>query len=215
MFAGDVDLARLEPQVFADVVWAGQRRVRGLGGVVGTMLTLASFDTNFEQAGVAAGMVVSVGGVAHEVIERTSATTLTISRVRASDGDDAIAPAPVASAVVEVMSFASQIGAAHARVLALLGIAPGLTDPLSGVIAEDRVLNPRELAPMEAALALQMVYGSAAVLSGPSSPIAARGSFYRGRFEDERRRARAVIDTDGDGVGDAVRRPNAVRLSRG
>ncbi|MDX9911632.1 MAG: hypothetical protein RBS39_07370 [Phycisphaerales bacterium] len=215
MFAKDVDLARLEPQVFGDVVWAGQRRVRGAGGVSGSTLTLTTFDTNFAQGGVDAGMVVSVNGVPHEVIERTSATTLTISRVRASDGDDPITPAPITSGVAEVMSFANQIGAAHAQVLAMLGLAPGATDPASGEIAEDRVLNPRELAPLEAAAALQMVYGSASVLSGSTLPIAARASYYRRKFDDERQRARAIIDTDGDGVGDATRRPNVVRFARG
>ncbi len=48
MFALDRDLLALEPNLFRDAAWAGQRVVSGVGDVAGETLTLLTQDVDFE-----------------------------------------------------------------------------------------------------------------------------------------------------------------------
>src|SRR3954470_14123560 len=70
MFASDRDLLAMEPNLFRDVGWVGQRLVSGTGGVAGTTLTLTAQDVDFEDGGVGAGCVVLVDGAPYEVLAR-------------------------------------------------------------------------------------------------------------------------------------------------
>ena len=47
------------------------------------------------------------------------------------------------------------------------------------------------------------------------SPASRRASLYRRLFGDERSRVRVEVDTDGDGVADAVRGLHVVFMRRG
>lgn len=212
MFATDRDLLVLEPNLLRDIGWAGQRLVKGTGDVSGTTLTMTSQDVGFELAEVGPGHVVVVGGVAYEVLDTISNTQLTISRVRASAEGAALPPSPTAGAAVEVMSFRPQVAIVHAQVLRMLGIEP---DEPAGVIGEESITNGGSLALFEALGALHLVFAAASALAGAESPAAIKAGMYRDRFALERGRVAARIDTDGDGVADATRRPSVVQLVRG
>lgn len=216
MFATDRDLLVLEPHLMRDVAWLGQRLVNGTGTVAGTTLTLVSSDADLAAAGVGAGHVVLVGGVAYEVLARLSATSATISRLRAGPGEPALPPTPIATPTsVVVLTFAPQIGLVHEQVLRMLGLKSGATQ--GEEIGEDRVSNPRDLARVEALGAVHLVLAAA---SAPGDGIwneglLARAKVYRERFASERVRATALIDLDGDGEPDASRRMNVVQFVRG
>jgi len=212
VFITDRDLLILEPNLFRDVGWAGQRLVAGIGDVAGSTLTLTSYDVDLEDGAIDEGHVVTVGAVAYEVVARLSATTATISRLRVSDQDPVQAPAPVTGGPIEIHTFAPQIAMVHAQVLRLLGIEPDETDP--DAIGETDITNPAALKRVEALGTLHLVFASAAALSEPGSAPWARADMYRDRFAAERRRASARIDLDGDGVADATRRLNLVQLVR-
>lgn len=212
MFASDRDLLALEPTVFRDVVWVGQRLVFGVGDVSGTTLTLTSGAPDFEDAGVAAGHVVVFDGAGYEVVDRLGATTLTISRLRGAASDPVIPPTPGSGLTVAVVSFGPQLALVHRQVLLMLGIDP---DDAQASPGEGDIVNPGSLASLEAAGALHLVYAAAAALSDSGSPVAVRAGVYRERFAAERLRAAARIDLDGDGVADAIRRPSLVQLVRG
>ncbi len=213
MFATDRDLLVLEPSLVRDVGWAGQRLVKGTGDVAGTTLTMTSQDVGFELAEVGAGHVVVVGGVLYEVVGTIDNTKLTISRMRASVDGGLLPPSATTGAVVEVPTFLPQLAMVHGQVLRMLGIDPD--EPAGvGVVSEVSITNPGSFALFEALGALHLVFAAAAALAGEGSPAAFKAGMYRERFAAERGRVAARIDTDGDGVADATRRPSVVQLIR-
>jgi len=212
MFAQDRDLLALEPELFRDVVWVGQRPVRGSGAVSGSTLTMTTQDVGFDDAGVDAGRVVRVGGTSLEVIERLSASALTVSRLRASSDAPVITPTPVATpTIVEAVTFGPQLAIAHGQVLALLG----LDSAEAGAPGAGSVLNTGSLRLLTSLAAVHLVLAAASAPVGPESPVGQRAELYRQRFEIERRRVVAEIDLDGDGVAEVARRPSVQRLLRG
>lgn len=213
MFATDRDLLVLEPSLVRDIGWAGQRLVKGTGDVSGTTLTMTSQDVGFELTGVGAGHVVVVGGVVYEVLGVSSNTALTISRMRANPEGGALPPSPATGATVEVMTYRPQLAMVHAQVLRMLGIDPDEA-AADGVVTEASITNAPSLALLESLGALHLVFAAASALAGEGSPAAFKAGMYRDRFAAERGRAAARIDTDGDGVADATRRPSVVKLVR-
>ena len=212
MFAHDRDLLAIEPNVFNEVSWVGQRLVKGTGDLDDGVLTLATFDRDFVVAGVDVGHVAVINNIAYEVIDRVSATEVEVSRCRASVDAAAVWPSDVTGASVEVRTFGPQVGMTHDLVLRLLGLESG---EVVGSLGEGAVVNGASLSRVEALGALHLVYAAAGSLSGPGSALWERSEMYRRRFAAERQTAAARVDTDGDGVADATRRMNVVWFVRG
>lgn len=215
MFAKDRDLLVLEPNLFRDVGWAAQRLLSVTGSISGTTLTVLSGD--LAAAGIEGGHVAVVDGVALEVIERLSATTATVSRLRAEVTGAVVAPAAVSAKGTVVTTFVPQIAAAHRRVLGWIGIDPdaGASETAAGAWTESMVTNPRGLWMLEAMEALAEIFGAAAVGGEGDQRLRERVDMYRKRASAERARAAARIDADGDGVGEIVRRLHAGSWERG
>ncbi len=211
-FATDRDLLVLEPGLFRDVGWSAQRVVES-GGVSVSGTTLTSAGSDFVGAGVTSGHVVLVNGAPLEVVARLSATQLTVSRLREESSGGAIAPGAMAGAALVVMTFRPQLATAHAQVLRSLGIEPGAAAGL-GVVGEGSIVNGAALVRVEALGALHAILASASALVGEASPMWAKAQMYRERLREERQRVAALIDLNGDGVADATRRMNVMRLTR-
>lgn len=211
-FATDRDLLVLEPSLFRDVGWSAQRVVEASGVTVsGTTLTSAGSD--FVAAGVTAGHVALVNGAALEVVARLSATQLTVSRVREEANGGAIAPGATTGATLVVMTFRPQLSVAHAQVMRALGIEPGSAAQI-GEVGETSIVNPGSLTRVEALGALHAILASASAMGGEHSAMWAKAQMYLERFREERQRVAALIDLNGDGVADATRRMNVLRLER-
>jgi len=211
MFARDRDLLALEPNLFETTAWVGQRLLEGTGDVSGTTLTLTS-PGSFESSGVGAGSVVVFNGVAHEVVERLGSSSVMVSRMRGSETDAPVAPPSAVDGSVQVPSFGPQLGLVHAQVLRMLGIEPGDNEARP---SEADVTNPEALRLVEALGALHLIYAAASALSPAGSGLSERASLYRELFAQERMRAAARVDLDGDGRADATRRLNVVQFIRG
>jgi hypothetical protein len=210
MFTSDRDLLVLEPNVFRDAGWVGQRLLNTTGSVSGTTMTLVS--GSFTAAGIAPGHVLVYDAVAIEVISVTSATVATVSLLRAKLSDAPIPPPALGVKPVACWTFRPQISLVHAQVLRMLGIDPDA--PSEAMVTEASIVNPLSLALAESLGALHIVYSAAAALSQADSALAARAQMYRQRFGDERQRAVARIDLDGDGEPDATRRLNVIQFLR-
>lgn len=210
-FATDRDLLALEPNLFRDAGWLGQRLVKGTANIAGSNLTFTSQDVGLDAAGVAAGDVVTAAGVSYEILSRTSSAVIVISRLRDLASDPGIPPAAGTGLDTSVYSFSPQIAMVHRQLLRMLGIEPtaGI-----GVVGESSVTNPDALRLVEAYGALAFIYTAASVLAGSASPAAQRLELYRRLFAEERQHAAAAIDLDGDGVPDATRRLNTIQLMR-
>ncbi|MEL6330631.1 MAG: hypothetical protein AAFR38_13320 [Planctomycetota bacterium] len=205
MFASDRDLLVLEPSLFTRVAWVGQRLVRGTGAVTGTTLAATEQDVGFEDAGVTPGMVVLAGGVPMEVIAVTAQSTLEVSRVRADPSSPARRPPPQTGAAFEIATFGPQLADVHRRLLTMVGME-GADEP--------SIVNAGELWRLEALGALHLIWAGASASGGEHAREAERAEWYRLRFDQERRRARAEIDTDADGVADAARSFSSVAMVR-
>lgn len=213
MLAHDKDLLALEPGLFRDASWVGQRLVVGTASVSATTLTLTSQDVNFEQAGVGAGSVVLIDNEPAEVIARTSATVLTVSKLRAG-GDEPSIPLPTASAAaVRVFTFRPQLELVQRQVLRMLGLEPDAPAP-AGQPTTEHIANPEALRPVIAVGAVHLALVAASALSGELSPLRQRADMYRRMYALQRERLVVRFDMQGDGSAEFVRRPNLMRFTR-
>jgi hypothetical protein len=218
MFASDRDLLVYEPNLFRDMGAAAQRLVKGTGDVSGTTLTLTAQDVDFEEAGIDAGHVVIADGTPYEVIARLTATTATVSRLRAALSDPVLPPSPATGKPVEVWTFRAELASTHSNLLRMLGIEPA-DPPAPGRVTEADITNPQALTGIEALGAISLVFARAMQMAeggrgGWAHPIWTRSQLYRERYEAARQHAAARIDTDGDGEPDATRRLNTIMLVR-
>lgn len=222
MFITDRDLLVLEPNLFRDAAWIGQRLSRGTGTVSGTTLTVSSPEVAFDAAGIDAGAVATVAGVSYEVAARLSGTQLQLSRLRDATTDAVIPPAPATGVEATVVTFKPQIGTVHRQILRMLGFEPdGVAGsaadlpPLPSTLTEAAITNPGALRRLESLGALHAVLAAAGALLGPDAEVNQRAEAYRQRFIDERQRVVAYVDTNGDGRADVARRPNVAQFVRG
>lgn len=212
MFAADRDLLLLEPALFRDAAWTAQTLLDTTGSISGDTLTLASGDA--AAAGISSGHVALVGGLSLEIVQRLSSTALRVSRPRADAADPVIPPPAMTTQPVVVSTFAPQLAIAHRQVLRLLGIDRDAPAPPPGAARESSIVNPGALVLVESLAALHLIFTAAAALSGPDSPAGLRALAYRERFGLERHRAAAMLDLDGDGRPDALRRMDTAFLVR-
>jgi hypothetical protein len=147
------------------------------------------------------------------VIARTSASTLTVSRVRALSTGSAIGLVTITNKALEVVQFGPQREVVHRQVLRMLGLdADGVEE---GGVGAEAVRNPGALVMLETLGALHLIYAAAGAVGPAGEGATKKAELYRARFAQERGRAAALVDLDGDGVADATRRCSAVVLLRG
>lgn len=213
MFAHDRDLLRFEPALFRDLAWNSQRLSRGQGTVSGTTLTISTPEVAFDAAGITAGHVATINGISYEVLGRLFPTQLHISRLRADANGPAIPPSPVTNVECGIYTFAPQIGVVHRQVLRMLGIDP-FAAPVPGRPSETAITNADALVRLECVGALHLIYAAAGAASDETSPANQRAAMYKDLFAQERTRAHAELDLDGDGVPEVTRRCAIIQLVR-
>jgi hypothetical protein len=222
MFARDRDLLSLEPTLFRDVAWRGQRLLKGAGDLAAGTLTLSSADVNFEDARVETGHIVllstgtALEPVPLEVLERSSAMVASVSLLREDVAAASLLPPDAASASVEVWTFAPQIALAHAQLMRAIGIEPGDGEgPGSSGLGEDftiaDILNTGAVRALEAVATLAMIYAAA---SGADARFESRAADYRRRFGAARQRTPVHLGLDGHGRPRATRRFDSMSFLR-
>ena len=209
-FSTDRDLLAIEPAVFEDVPFVAQRRLSVADGVVsGTTLTSGGAD--FDAAQVDVGSVVLVAGVAHEVLARVDANTLTVSLPRTHKTDPAIPGGDGTALEVTAQTFAPQAELIHDGLLRLLGIDP---DDAGAAIDESAIISVSLMTRLEALGTLEVVYSGAASLVGDNDTLLMKAGEYRRRFRQACAGASVSLDTDGDGVVDERLSLGTIRFQR-
>lgn len=214
MLTTDTNLLHFEPNLFTDIQWLSQRLIKATGTVSGTTLTISAFDTNFDGAQLAPGMVILINSIPHEVISKLSATTAQLSRVRAADTDPILTPAPITGAETILHSFRLQIAIMSDHVFRTLGLNPDQPATDSRGNPSPVITDPASLQRFTTLLTLAAIYVSAAEMQSPDGAQSRRAARYQQLATIERRNLAAQIDTDGDGEPDATRRAGVVPLIR-
>lgn len=216
MLVTNRDLLVLEPRVFNDLGWIGQRLHRATDATMiagGVGVTDASAP--FAGLGIDAGHVLVINGTPVEIASVDSPTQATISVVRAAVTDTPIpARALTGTVTIECFTFAPQIAQAHERIIRGLGLALGPTAE-GGAIGEDRIVNAGDVARVIAMGAMHLIMAAATPLVADPSGTRSKTEAYRERFAAARRGLVAEVDLDGDGIADAARRVSLVHLVRG
>lgn len=207
MLTTDRDLLRLDPRVFFDAHEEGDVLLTGEATISGDTLTDAAAD--FEEAGIDAGHIVIIDAEAFEVIERTGATTLRLSRPRVSEAFPATNPQGGSNQSYLIRTFARVIAVEEDRARRVFGLRASDQDQ---AITDDMILNPADLADWVAHQAMAMLLDRAAARA-PDDPalraLAARAK----RLAEARRQGLTIqVDLDGDGQADLTRRPGVILL---
>jgi len=209
MFAKDRDLLVIEPGLFREVVWNGQRILSGTGDLLGVTLTLTS--GTFLDGEIGAGHVILIDGLPMEVVSVQSATVATVSIMRGDVNSNIIPSNQVSGAVVEVFTFRPQIEIVHRQILSMVGI--DVDDPDG--LGDAAVTNPGAMVVLEALGALHLIYASAGAPGRGGEAFLDRAKLYQQRFSMQRGSVVALIDLDGDGIAETRRHPNSFVLTRG
>jgi len=223
VFARDRDLLAAEPSLFRDVVWTGQRLFKGVASTLQTTLLALSSDLGFTDAGVEAGHVVVIDGMPLEVINRIDDVQLEVSRLRAARDGVAQAAPSINEKPAWCVSFLPQIAAVHEAIER----AAGLAADQAAVAPAPTIINGDELRVVEVTGALAVIFAAAAGMAGgvgmsqaPKASAAAAGLWARAEHwrrvhTGQWRRARVLIDTNGDGVAEVERVLSLTLLVRG
>jgi hypothetical protein len=210
----DTHLLRFEPNLFADILWLSQRLVKATGSISATTLTISAFDTNFDNAQLASGMVILINAVPHEVISKLSATTAQLSRLRAAETDPILTPAPVTGAEVILHTFRQQIEILSDQAFRILGLNPAQPATDASGNPSPVITDPTALERYTTLATLAAIYLSAAEMQSPDGQQSRRAQRYQHLATLERQNLAAQIDTNADGNPDATRRANVVPLIR-
>ncbi len=210
-FATDRDLIALEPNLLDEVSFLAQQRLSVTdASVTGTTATSATAD--FAAAQLDTGQAVLINGVAHEVIARVDASTLTVSLPRNEPDDDPIPGEQGANLTLTARTFGPQIALVHDALLRLVGIEP---DDPSNDRDESMIVTVTSLRRLEALAALERLYSAAVTLGGAdNATLQAKADRYRRLFGQRRAATTVLLDVNGDGLIDERRNLGLVSLQR-
>jgi hypothetical protein len=214
-FSNDVDLLKYEPALFGDLMLTWQIIAQGTNGAIsGT--TFTSTGAKFVTAKVTAGDVINLVGTgidgAFEVVSVNSETQLTVSALRESSEDAAIALPTASNVVYKICTYRPQAVEAAFQITEYLGIAPG--KPSSENDSED-ILYPESLKRASVFAILASLYATlVSSIEDQYSQLWKKSTYYQGLFEKEKAKLRVSIDSDGDGVADTEKDGSSRKLSR-
>lgn len=207
-FVTDADLVRLAPRVFVDAAEEATDVLSATDGAT-SVTTLTSAGSDFAALDVDAGDVALIAGEPMEVIERVSATALTVSKPRADDAAAAIAPGDGSAQTLIIRSFARLRTQVEDFTLRLLGVGE-----ISGgiMIESSMILNPSDLTAYLAQRIIAQAYARASSANPAEAALAALAQQHAVEAERVRRSLAIRLDLDGDGEADATRRLSVITL---
>jgi hypothetical protein len=156
----DIDVAKVEAEVFSLAVYEGQRRCGGTNGIVaGTQFTASGVD--FDASGVTAGYVIALSSAdgsidgTFEIVSVIDSGHLTVSQIRNDSADAAIAVGSASGLTWSIKTVAPQIALAEVEVSLKLELKPGKPN---ADYALDEALNTEAIKELLTAALLVRVY---------------------------------------------------------
>ena len=214
-FSKDVDLLKREPVLFGELALASQRLCQGDDGVLsGT--TLTSSSAAFDEAQVSVGHVIRLrtddGEIdgCYEIVSVDSGTELTVSVVRQTSDDAAVAPPGGSGISYRVSTFDPQAEETAYSLLQYFGI----DDDDAGSPGIEDIVNERALRQASVFGVLGAVFAASATGKEDSAGMWEKSLWYQKLFNAARAKARLKLDTDNDEAVDEFRSGGSVRLKR-
>ncbi len=215
-FSSDRDILKYEAILLGDLHFPWQVLCEGTGGVLSST-TFSVSGEDFGAAGVGAGGVVylrsgdgAIDGV-YEIVSVDSASSLTVSVLRADDENDAIRVGDGSDVSYRIGTFNVQAEQVGFELTQYFGIRPGCAESEYG--AEDVV----DVSVLREASVFAVIAGVYATLGSGADDGAGywkKSLHYQRLFEQARERCRLLIDSGNDGVSDVRRDGGIVRLVR-
>jgi len=210
----DRDLLAVEPVIFLGGGFPCQQLVAGTDGVIsGTSFTSAGSD--FQSAGVTSGMVlctyttIPAEGSALEIISVDSATSLTVSVLRADPASNPVAPPAGTSLSFRIRTFAPQIRGVSDTFAEKMRQIP----EVAGIAPSD-FADSAQLGRAIAHGALSSIFVARAENAPASDANWIKAEYYRNVFVALQLQLRLAIDSDGDGRAEETRTLGNVALRR-
>ncbi len=214
MFCQDKDLLSIEPVIFIGGGYVGQELAVGADGALsGT--TFTSAGSNFQSAGVAAGMVLCTyadnpaEGSAAEIVSVDSATQLTVSVLRADAADDPVAPPAGTGLGFYIRTFAAQI----ANISETLAEKLRQMAEVAGITKAD-FADSQQLKMTAAAGCLSSIFVARSDNATDRDANWTKAEHYREKFVRQQLQLRLAVDADGDGQAEQTRTLGSITLRR-
>lgn len=215
-FSKDAELLKFEPAVFGSWFLTSQVLCGGTNGIVaGTQFTASGVD--FVASGVQAGGVIwlqSADGAiagAFEIVSVVDAGHLTVSVVRSSSEQAAIAVGAASGLTWRIVSYAPQGYEMLWQISQRLGLAPGAAGAAQSV---DAIVNPDALRQASVFGVLGMIFSALYEGLDGQAVLNEKAEQYQWRFDEAMQRVRVQVDTDGDNDAEQTIRPGVVCLVR-
>ena len=214
-FSSDIDLLKWEPVLFRELALPSQTLCQGSDGALsGT--TLTSSGASFVSSGIATGHVIYLYNCesgpdgCYEVVSVDSATQLTVSVVRLSADDDAVAPPSGSEISYRVSTFDPQAEEAAYSLRQYFGIESDDSE----IEETNKVLNQRVLRQAAVFAVLSTVFAASAGGDKDNEGFWKKSLRYQKMFHTARVKVRLAIDTDNDNIADQFHCGGTVRLRR-
>jgi len=214
-FSSDADILKYEPILFGELHLPWQVLAKGNGGTLeGTIFTASEAD--FISAAVTSGGVIYLQAAdnqpdgAYEIVSVDSATQLTISVVRASRDDIAVAPPAAMNIFYRISTLRPQANEVGFRLTEYFGIKPG--NPVSEIDASN-ILDSSVLKQASVFAVISSIYAMLASNTEDEN-FWKKSLYYQRLFERARERCQLSIDVDSDGVAERTLVGSSVKLLR-
>jgi len=214
-FSTDVDLLKWEPVLFRELYLPSQTLALGQDGELeGTVFSSASGA--FDEVGISAGHVIylhdsdNLDGC-YEVVSVDSATELTVSVVRMSTDEEALAPPAGSGIDYRISTFEPQAEEVAYGLGQYFGLKISEGEVEDGAV---NILNSRALRQASVFAVLSSVMAGSAGGKDDGEGFWMKSSRYREMFCRARARARLEIDKDSDKSAEEILSGGSVQLRR-
>jgi hypothetical protein len=200
----DRDLLVIDPSLFIGAAAAAATVIAtiGDGTIAGTELQSSGAD--FEVSDIGFGHVAVINDAAAvEVVSRTDAATLEVSKPRATSLDAKIPPGDVSEATVNIVTFVRLIEQTRAWTLGALGIED-----------ESIITDPSPVSLLVALRTAARALAHAAAMDPADASLAQRASLASALASQAGHRTLVPLDLNGDGRPDATRAAHVLTLTR-
>ncbi len=213
-YCQDRELLSIEPIIFLAGGFPSQKLTSGSNGQIsGSTFTASGAD--FSAAGVKAGMTLCTyatspaEGSAYEIVSVDSATTLTVSVLRANVEDPAVAPPSQSGVSFYVLTYAAQIQ----TVSASLGEKLRQITEVSSLASAD-FADSTQLRLVTAYGTLSEIFVARAENAEAYDANWIKAQHYRQLYRNLQLQLRLVVDADGNGKAEQTRSLGNVKLRR-